>query len=670
MRLRPRHAAEATGADAGSDAAAPTLHWTRSIWLAVLVACVYILAARLSLSLLTPEGVAVFWPAAGIAAGTLIVAGPSARLAVVVGTMAATIIANLLGDRNLWSTIIFAICNAGEAVIAAGLIERYFGSPFSLNRLRHVLGFLGAAIVATAISGIGGTLGFVLFHGPTSSAFVTWQNWFASDALGIVTIAPLMIGLASAVRQPPGQSETVEGLVALACLVVMSVVVISLPPGPWTTVVPIALLFPLLLWIAARCRPVFAAAAAFIVTLAIVWTTTIGVGHFGDPGVPMADRVLAARAGILAVALCAYVLAALFAERREHEAALVESEGRLQETLTAGAVSTFVWEVGTGSSQRSANAAQILGFDPRQAFTAGDFLSRIHPDDRGRFKALVHAVSRELPAYTVTFRFKRSDGRDVWLEETAKAEFDTEGRFVRLKGLTLDVTARKRSEDEQSLLIATLDDRVKNLLARIAAVAKDSRQGSDSLDTYSQALERRIQSMADAHALLSRNRLRGVGLAELVRHQLAPYATDASTIISGPNVTLTVAATQALAMALHELATNAAKYGALSTPHGRVEVSWNRGTGENAGSLSITWREIGGPAVAASPEYGYGVSLIRDVIPHDLGGSVDLAFASGGVCCRFEIPHGFERDGQKEERQFGSSRLKSLDEQSRPATPR
>ena len=144
----------------------------------------------------------------------------------------------------------------------------------------------------------------------------------------------------------------------------MSVIVIALPAEPWTTVVPIALLFPVLLWIAARCRPVFAAAAAFIVTLAIVWTTTIGIGHFGDPGLPMADRVLAARAGILAVALCAYVLAALFAERRQHEAALAESEARLQEALTAGAVTTFVWDVGTRSSQRSANAAQILGFDP------------------------------------------------------------------------------------------------------------------------------------------------------------------------------------------------------------------------------------------------------------------------------------------------------------------
>jgi integral membrane sensor domain MASE1 len=397
MRLRPRHAAEAASAGPGSDAADPTRRWTSSIWLAVLVGSVYILAAKLSLALLTPDGVAVFWPAAGVAAGALIALGPSARAAVAAGTVVATIVANLLGDRNLWSSVVFALCNAGEALLAAGLIERYFGSPFGLDRLRHVLGLVGAAIVAAAVSGIGGTLGFVLFHDATTSVFVTWQNWFASDALGIVTIAPLVIGLASAAREPPTRSETVEGLVALASLIVMSVVAISLPPGPWTTVVPIALLFPVLLWIAARCRPVFSSAAAFVVTLAIVWTTTIGIGHFGDPGVPMADRVLAARAGILAVALCAYVLAALFAERRQHEAALTGSEASLQEALTAGAVTTFVWDVGTGSSQRSANAAQILGFEPRQAFTAGDFLSRVHPDDRARFRALVHGVSRKTP---------------------------------------------------------------------------------------------------------------------------------------------------------------------------------------------------------------------------------------------------------------------------------
>ena len=146
--------------------------------------------------------------------------------------------------------------------------------------------------------------------------------------------------------------------------------------------------------------------------------------------------------------------------------------------------------------------------------------------------------------------------------------------------------------------------------------------------------------MADAHALLSRNVRDGVDLAELIRCQLARNATDANTTIGGPNVMLTVAATQALGMVLHELVTNAAKFGALSTPHGRVEVNWNRGADGDAADLSIVWREIGGPTVAASPNYKYGVSIIRDLIPNELGGSVELAFAASGVSCKIEIPLG------------------------------
>jgi hypothetical protein len=126
------------------------------------------------------------------------------------------------GDRNLASSLVFALCNAGEAPLAAALIDRYFGSPFSLGRLRHVLGLVGAAIVATAVSGIGGALGFAFFYGAKASFLSTWQNWFASDALGIVTIAPLVIGLASVGREPPTRSETIEGLIALASLIIVS----------------------------------------------------------------------------------------------------------------------------------------------------------------------------------------------------------------------------------------------------------------------------------------------------------------------------------------------------------------------------------------------------------------------------------------------------------------
>src|SRR5713101_7596877 len=143
--------------------------WVGSIGLAVAVGIAYFVAARLSLALLTkPEGVAVFWPAAGVSAGALIALGSRARWPVVVGTLAATIVANLLGARSLWSAVLFALCNAGEAVLTAWLIEHYFGSDFRLSRLRNVLGLAAAAIIGTAVSGIGGAIVFKLFHSTTT----------------------------------------------------------------------------------------------------------------------------------------------------------------------------------------------------------------------------------------------------------------------------------------------------------------------------------------------------------------------------------------------------------------------------------------------------------------------------------------------------------------------
>jgi PAS domain S-box-containing protein len=424
----------------------PMWRWGGSIGLAFVVGIAYLLAARLSLLLTTPGGVAVFWPASGVAAGALIALGHRAQLPVAVGAMAGTIAAALLGGRNLTGSLVNALCNAAEALITAGLIERYFGPRFSLDSLRQVLGLIAATIVGTALSGIGGTLGFTYLRGSTAPLLTTWQHWFLSDALGILTVAPLLIGLASAAREPPSPREFSEGLVALAVLVVMSGLVISLPREPWVTFVPIALLFPVLLWLAARCQPVFAAAGAFIVAIAIVWTTTFGIGIFGDLSLPIADRILLAQASILAVSLCAIVLAALFAERRQHAAALMESETRLQEALTAGGVMAFDWNARTGLSRRSENAAQILGLEPQQTFNATQFLARVHPDDRARFKSLVRGVRPDSPSYSVTFRFIRPDGREVWFEEASRAEFDADGRAVRLKGLTLDITERKRAE--------------------------------------------------------------------------------------------------------------------------------------------------------------------------------------------------------------------------------
>ena len=179
-----------------------TLALIGAIGLAIAVGIAYFFAAQLSLALLAePDGVALFWPAAGVSSGVLIVAlGRDARLPVAGGVMVATIIANLAGDRNVWSATAFAFCNAGEALFAAWLIERYFGSPFSLDRLRNVLGLLAVAAVATGASGVGGAVAFKLFHSPTAPIWTTWHHWFASDVVGIITVAPLVIGLAEAVR--------------------------------------------------------------------------------------------------------------------------------------------------------------------------------------------------------------------------------------------------------------------------------------------------------------------------------------------------------------------------------------------------------------------------------------------------------------------------------------
>jgi integral membrane sensor domain MASE1 len=193
-----------------------TREWVHSIALAAAVGISYFLAARLSLLLLTkPDGVAVFWPASGVAAGVLIALGPRARVPVAAGAMVATIVANLMGDRTLLSAVVFALCNAGEALLTAWLIERYFGSDFNLGKLSDVLGMLVCAIVATAVSGIGGTAGFLYFHSSTAPILTIWQHWFASDALGIITVAPLIIEFASAIRRPPSRRGFMEGALAL-----------------------------------------------------------------------------------------------------------------------------------------------------------------------------------------------------------------------------------------------------------------------------------------------------------------------------------------------------------------------------------------------------------------------------------------------------------------------
>jgi two-component sensor histidine kinase len=187
-------------------------------------------------------------------------------------------------------------------------------------------------------------------------------------------------------------------------------------------------------------------------------------------------------------------------------------------------------------------------------------------------------------------------------------------------------------------MVAELDHRVKNILAQVAVVAVSTRQGSHSIDGFLRSLDGRIQSMAATHTLLSKSGWQSVGLDALVRNQLAPYATDTNIAISGTDIMLTAAETQAVAKVLHELVTNAAKHGALSIPGGHVSVDWDRKPNGDGANLSLVWQELDGPTVKSEAQSSYGTNLIRNLIPHELGGKVDLVLAPEGVSCRIEIP--------------------------------
>jgi two-component sensor histidine kinase len=221
--------------------------------------------------------------------------------------------------------------------------------------------------------------------------------------------------------------------------------------------------------------------------------------------------------------------------------------------------------------------------------------------------------------------------------ELAVSEMAVAGRRM-FVGAVHDITNRKRNAERQRALMAELNHRVKNVLARVAMLAASTRKGSTSIDEYVSSLNGRIQSMAAAHGLLSQSGWQNVGLGPLVRKQLAPYATGSNMTITGEDIMLSAAEIQAVAMVLHELVTNAAKYGSLSVPSGSVWVAWNKQEQDARTKLVFEWRELGGPPVTAAVPSGYGTGLIRDLIPHELGGTVDLVFALDGVNCKIEIP--------------------------------
>jgi PAS domain S-box-containing protein len=325
-------------------------------------------------------------------------------------------------------------------------------------------------------------------------------------------------------------------------------------------------------------------------------------------------------------------------ERKEAELALAERNAQLALAAKAAQVGGYILDVARNRIQVSEGYAAIyqLAADATE-ISVEEWRATVHPEDLERLDARrVQSFTERQGERISEYRIVRRDGEVRWIEARSVVTYDSAGEPQRMVGVNFDMTSHKRAEERQSALIAELNHRVKNVLAKVVAIAARTRQSSQSLDEFGAAFEGRIRSLANAHALLSRNLWQGVSLGEVVRQELAPYAARGSTLIEGPEVSLAPEAGQVLMTVLHELATNAAKHGALSVPEGRVSVRWHL-AGDPA-RLVFRWQEHSGPRVAAPTRVGFGTRTIQSAISHQLDGRADLAFVADGVCCTIELP--------------------------------
>jgi len=349
------------------------------------------------------------------------------------------------------------------------------------------------------------------------------------------------------------------------------------------------------------------------------------------------------------------------AELEASNARLTQSEQGRSLALAAGQMGSWEWEVGAAALKWDEGQYRIFGVEPSDfKATTENIRNLIHPDDWQALHQLVEGMSINARTQHTEFRVLRPNGETRWCTGTAAASVDGEGRVVRISGVTIDVTDRKEAEEQQNLLAREVDHRARNALAVIQSIIRLTR--AKTVDDYVAAIEGRIKALARAHTLLSDSRWHGADLATLVGEELAPYRSGDKVKIDGPDISLQPSTAQGLALALHELATNAAKHGALSSINGRLNLTWRL----QPDALLLSWAESGGPRITRPTARSFGLRVIRASIEQQLNGKAKFDWDPAGLQCSFWIP----RRAMAKTRDNSSARNVSELRAPAPSTPR
>ncbi len=341
-------------------------------------------------------------------------------------------------------------------------------------------------------------------------------------------------------------------------------------------------------------------------------------------------RVLPWRDAAGAVAGAVLTIIDVTAEKKMQDAL---RRGQERTRFAAAAARMFTWEISaaTGAAVYTPAPVDVLGFGIPADMEG--MLLLVHPEDRSRqAAALAHAL-RTGGSFDGEYRMVPPGHPAVWLRTQGASQG---GRLI---GVTQDVSGRKKLENRQKMLFSELQHRVKNILAVVRSISARTLERAPSMEAYAAHFGGRLEALARVQGVLARGGANGVELEDVVRDELAVCtARDGEQIVvAGPRVLLKDRPAEMLALALHELTTNAVKYGALSMPDGKVKVVWQVAAAKR--SLVIRWHESGVAALDSRPSrVGFGRDLIERGLPYDLGAVTSLAFAPGGVRCKIVVP--------------------------------
>jgi len=317
-------------------------------------------------------------------------------------------------------------------------------------------------------------------------------------------------------------------------------------------------------------------------------------------------------------------------------AEIERDEGAARLALAIGAGRMAVVQVDQHGLSPSSELNRIMGFPEDAQPTIEEINALYLPGEQERMRqAAQDALARGERRFEVEYRARRLDGVLRWLLARAEILVDDNGAPRSAIGVVMDITERKDSEERLKLLAREVDHRANNLLTVVLSTVQLSQ--APTVQVLKEVVSGRIAALGRAHQLLSEARWEGADLRRLVVEELLAFSLGeaARVTIDGPDVALAPAAAQALAMALHELATNAAKYGSLSKPEGRVAVSWTRSGG---GPLKLRWAESGGPVVATPSRRGLGTVMLTRALSGPLGGTTRLDWRAEGLICELELP--------------------------------